>query len=196
MDFSSLHGIASNQTLLRFILRLLRHTPEAAGLLMDADGWIEKSQLLMTIQYARADCLTWSLNDLDLFLSQHNECQRFSWDDTRCRANYGHSTPSFQPSTLTQLPTLLFHGTCKSKLEEIMKAGLLPMGRLHVQMTASQEYALRVANQHMRPAVLSITPGLLPTGLRGYPTESHVWLSEFVPPVCIAIDSVATQYDA
>lgn len=32
MDFNTLQGIASNKTLLRFILRLLRHTPEAAGL--------------------------------------------------------------------------------------------------------------------------------------------------------------------
>jgi putative RNA 2'-phosphotransferase len=187
MDFSSLHGIASNKTLLRYILRLLRHTPEAAGLSMAKDGWVEKSQLLMAIQCARVDCLNWGLDDLDQFLSQHNESQRFSWDGTRCRANYGHSTISFQPLTLMELPALLFHGTCQFKLEEICNSGLLPMGRLHVQLTARQDYARRVANQHMRPVVLSITPSLLPAGLYGYPTESHVWLTNFVPPICIAI---------
>jgi len=190
MDFSSLHGIASNKSLLRFILRLLRHTPEAAGLLMDADGWVDKSQLLMAIQCARADCLNWSLNDLDLLLSRHNECQRFSWDATRCRANYGHSTIHYQPRPLMQLPAPLFHGTCKSKLEVICKSGLLPMGRLHVQMTTSQDYALSVANQHECPVVLSIAPGHHAAGLHGYSTGSHVWLSEHVPSQCISLLAV------
>jgi len=194
MDFSSLYGIASNKSLLRYILRLLRHTPEVAGLLMDADGWVEKSQLLMAIQCARADCLNWGLNNLDSFLSQHNECQGFSWDDTRCRANYGHSTVHYQPQNLTQLPALLFHGTCRSKLQEICRAGLLPMGRLHVQLTASQDYALSVANQHERPVVLSVVSGRHAAGLCGYPTGSHVWLCNDVPPPCISSCLFLPQY--
>jgi len=178
----------TNQQLLGFILRLLRHSPEQAGLAMEPEGWIEKELLVESLRQVHPQTEQWRVSDLDAFLIEHNSQQRFSFTDTKCRANYGHSSVQYQPKLLQKLPSLLFHATSLELFTWIEEAGIMPMRRRFVQLTESLDYAKQISNSLDQAVILTIKQPRKGRPLMGHPTGSHVWLATHVPPNYIRLD--------
>jgi len=172
----------SNKQLLGFILRLLRHSPEQAGLAMDPEGWIEKELLVESLRQVYPQTKQWRVSDLDAFLMEQNSQQRFSFTDTKCRANYGHSSVQYQPKVLQKLPSLLFHATSQELFTWIEEAGIMPMRRRFVQLTESLDYAKQISSDLDQAVILTIKQPRKGRPLLGHPTGSHVWLAAHVPP--------------
>ena len=111
--------------------------------------------------------------------------QRFGLDDTgtRVRANQGHSVAVDLQLDPADPPDVLYHGTAERTLPAIMAAGLKPMGRHHVHLSAEVETARRVGARHGRPVVLVVdAAGLLAAGGVFYRSANGVWLVDAVPP--------------
>jgi putative RNA 2'-phosphotransferase len=100
----------------------LRHRPEAAGLTLNAQGWVPVADLLTALSISRAD--------LDLVVA-HNDKSRFAitvgadgveW----IRASQGHSrrVPVDLGLPAVYPPQVLFHGTPVGNVDAIRRDGL------------------------------------------------------------------------
>lgn len=111
------------------------------------------------------------------------------------KANYGHNARlSLDPgpeqvSTDIPVPTFLLHGTSSDALTNILRQGLLPMGRHAVHATACRQAAMLVAQRHMKP-------GAWPVILRirtcnsgdAWSCSADTWLTPAVNPSCLDLD--------
>ncbi|MEM1055288.1 MAG: RNA 2'-phosphotransferase [Bacteroidota bacterium] len=125
----------------RFLSLVLRHRPEAAGLVLDAEGWAEVSALLRGATQRGVDL---SPGDV-VRVVQDNDKQRFelSPDGARIRARQGHSVPVDLGLAPRIPPDVLFHGTVARVLPAIRREGLRPMQRHHVHLSPDRETAER-----------------------------------------------------
>lgn len=159
---------------------ILRHEPEAVGLVLQPGGWVEVDALLAActrrgheIDRARLEQLV-----------STSDKQRFAFDEgrTRIRAQQGHSTevaPSYPP---TPPPDLLFHGTVARFVSGIAERGLVPMQRHAVHLCQDRETAERVASRRGDPLVLTVRAGAMAADGHVFSrTPNAVWLVAAVP---------------
>jgi RNA:NAD 2'-phosphotransferase (TPT1/KptA family)/8-oxo-dGTP pyrophosphatase MutT (NUDIX family) len=111
------------------------------------------------------------------------------------KANYGHNArltlepgPN-QASTDLVVPKFLFHGTSSTVLTNILRKGLIPMGRHAVHATACRKVAMTVAQRHIQrgswPVILRID-----TQESGgaWTCSADTWLTPAVSPKCLDLD--------
>ncbi len=173
-------------SLSRWLLKILRHTPEAAGLSMDANGWIQLDQITRTLPDHLAGFALLPVEYL-VNLIEHILWQRVQLTGDSVRATYGHTSQQFAP-TETQIPDApLFHGTAWERWPLIQHAGLNPAGRRFVQLTTDFDYANRIANAHSaHPLVLQVaTHAALDAGVKFFNFGIHVWQCTAVPSDCL-----------
>ncbi len=165
----------------RFLSYVLRHKPEAIGLVLDTEGWTDVAALIAGAANAG--------RQLDAVVIravvETNDKQRFALgeDGLRIRAVQGHSTPdvarAFEPRTP---PRLLFHGTATRFLESIRAKGLVPGQRHHVHLSADAGTARLVGQRHGLPVLLTLAAGTMhDEGFTFYQAENGVWLTTAVP---------------
>lgn len=159
----------------------LRHRPDAASLLLDAQGWTDVDAVLAALATQRLPA------DIDALLHvvEANDKQRFelSPDLARIRARQGHSVPVDLDWPVTPPPELLFHGTVPRALPAIRAEGLRPMRRHHVHLSPDRQTAERVGARRGAAIVLTVRAReLAATGQRFRLTANHVWLTDHVPP--------------
>src|SRR4051794_38827667 len=111
----------------KFLSRHLRHAPEDLGLTLQPGGWVEVDDLLAGCKRAG---LPLSRAELDEVV-ENNDKQRFAFDEPGplIRPNQGPPPPvdlQLEPATP---PDVLYHGTAKDTLDEIMAGGLKRMKR-------------------------------------------------------------------
>lgn len=97
---------------------VLRHKPEAIGIVLDREGWADIDKLILCAQKA-GKRLTRALLDTVVATSDK---KRFSYSsDGRCiRAVQGHSTSQVAISFAEKTPPqFLYHGTASRFLDEI-----------------------------------------------------------------------------
>ncbi|GAB5559701.1 MAG: RNA 2'-phosphotransferase [Synoicihabitans sp.] len=172
----------------KFLSLVLRHKPEAAGVILDEQGWCEIQSLLAGAESAGVG---FSYSEL-VEIVETNEKQRFklSEDGLRIRANQGHSIAVELGLAERNPPDELFHGTATRFGEAIMKTGLLKMGRQHVHLSSDIETARRVGMRHGKPLILRIDSALMSEdGFRFYLSENGVWLVDRVPTQYITGES-------
>lgn len=101
----------------KFLSLVLRHRPEAVGLTLDSQGWVEIDALLGACN-AHARALS---REVLAELVANSAKQRFaiSSDGRSVRASQGHSTRVDLGYEPTQPPDVLFHGTVASSLDSI-----------------------------------------------------------------------------
>lgn len=100
------------------------------------------------------------------------------------RANQGHSVAVDLELEPVTPPTVLYHGTGSSFVDAILRAGLRPMRRHHVNLSVDVETARRVGARHGRPVVLTVDAAAMATyGHTFYVTPNNVWLTAKVSPV-------------
>lgn len=166
----------------RFLSFVLRHRPEAIGITLDKDGWIDVDVLLKATQTTKTPL---TLADLrEIVGSDSKGRYSFTPDEKRVRANQGHSTSQVRLTfTKGVPPPLLYHGADNKALGQIMRVGLLPMKRHYVHLSADLETAQAVGGRRRAGyTVLQIDAArMVAEGLTFFVSDNGVWLIEAVP---------------
>jgi putative RNA 2'-phosphotransferase len=159
----------------------LRHAPGDLGIVLDSAGWADVGQLLEALR-ARGEDVT--AEDLQSVVRQSDK-QRFalSPDQTRIRANQGHSVAVDLGLPPREPPSLLFHGTVDRFVGGIRAAGLLRGARSHVHLSVDAGTAKAVSGRRRGASViLTVRSGEMhQEGHAFYLSENGVWLVEHVP---------------
>jgi putative RNA 2'-phosphotransferase len=165
----------------KFLSYVLRHQPEAIGLVLDAEGWADVEVLL---ECARLAGQVFSRHDLEQVVAG-NDKQRFvlSPDGRRIRANQGHSVEVELQLPTIEPPAELFHGTALRFAVAIRAEGLKPGSRRHVHLSANEDTARAVGQRHGKPLVFRVASGAMArAGFDFFRSENGVWLTARVPP--------------
>lgn len=169
----------------KYLARILRHAPAAAGLALNRQGWAPVDDVLAALArrfgpFDRADLTR---------LVHANDKQRYalSPDGSMIRASQGHSVAVDLGLDPAVPPPLLYHGTKAALLPAIRRGGLLKGRRTHVHLSADVATAAQVGDR--RPGdtvILTIRSG----DMRDHPffrSANGVWLTDHVPPAYLLI---------
>ncbi len=109
---------------------ILRHKPQTVGIKLSKDGWAVTKTLIEKINEHGQHV---DFNTLVTLVETNNK-KRFAFneDQTKIRANQGHSLQvdlAYQPKVP---PDELYHGTAKKYVDSIFQTGLEKRNRLHV----------------------------------------------------------------
>ena len=164
---------------------MLRHNPAAAGVTLDAEGWVSVAELLAG---AARHGHSFTRAELDEVV-QTNEKQRFAFspDSQRIRANQGHSISVDLGLTPETPPDILYHGTVDRFLSSILSRGLEKGSRHHVHLSPDIDTATRVGSRRGQPVILKIDAASMHSaGFHFFCSANSVWLTEHVPPQYIS----------
>lgn len=168
-----------NVKIAKLLCFVLRHKPESIGLSLDKHGWAVVDDLVrLTPKYnLTVDRLHEIANDDDKMRFA------FSDDNTRIRANQGHSIdiePDFEEATP---PDLLYHGTAERFLKSILSEGVSKQKRHHVHLSENMRTASEVGKRYGKPVILFVdAKAMLDDGYTFFRTLNNVWLVEHIPP--------------
>ena len=165
----------------KFLSLVLRHNPQAAGIILDEHGWADVQELLAGVRRSgrRIDIET-----LERIVRENNK-QRYSFnaDHTKIRANQGHSLQVDVELTEAKPPRYLYHGTAARFLSAIRQEGIRKMSRQYVHLSSDFQTAIEVGRRHGSPVVLTIyAEAMAQDGVIFYRSENGVWLCEHVAP--------------
>jgi len=165
----------------RYISMLLRHKPEAAGIVLDKNGWASVDALIEGVN---------KTHQLDMEILEEivstDDKQRYSFneDKTLIRANQGHSIDVDVELVECVPPEYLWHGTGIKYVEDIKKDGLNSKSRLYVHLSSDYDTAHNVGSRHGKPYVFKInSQKMSDDGFKFYKSANGVWLTKHVP-VC------------
>jgi putative RNA 2'-phosphotransferase len=167
----------------KFISYVLRHKPDAVGLTLNREGWIDIDLLL-----SKATKSAITRAELEQIVAE-DEKGRYTIDGNMIRANQGHSTSQVKLTFKKAVPpVVLFHGAATAMLTEIMKKGLKPMARHHVHLSHDRATAEIVGGRRRKGyTVLTIdAKRMLADGLNFYISDNGVWLVDAVPSVYLS----------
>jgi len=166
----------------KFLSFVLRHRPQAIGIRLDSQGWVEIDTLLEQCRaHGRGDI---SRPMLDEAVATNSK-RRFavSEDGLRIRASQGHSVEvelGYEPAIP---PEVLYHGTVAEAVGSIRARGLDRMRRHHVHLSPDTATAQAVGARRGKPVVLPVQAGRMhQDGHSFYLSANGVWLTEAVPP--------------
>lgn len=158
----------------------LRHAPWEYELEMDKEGWVSARQLLDALQKAEK----WkNIGEADLKeMIEKSEKKRHELKDGRIRAFYGHSIPMKILKEEKNPPAILYHGTARRFLEEIIENGLIPQSRQYVHLSQDIETAEKVGKRHdNKPCILIIdAKKAWNEGIKFYLGNEKVWLADAI----------------
>ena len=169
----------------KYLSLVLRHDPAAAGVTLDAEGWVGVDELLAG---AARHGFSFTRAELEEVV-QTNEKQRFAFsvDSQRIRASQGHSVSVELGLTPETPPEVLYHGTVARFLSSIMDQGLDKRSRQYVHLSPDVETATRVGSRRGQPVILKIAAANMHSdGFRFFCSANGVWLTERVPPQYIS----------
>lgn len=180
---------AKEKSLSKLISKMLRHTPEAFGLVLDPeDGSCTVDALLASIQ-AQPKWGWVAKEHIELVVLQSDK-QRFEIIDTRIRARYGHSHDRVH-YTSAEPPAILYHGTNKKALTSIMLEGLKPMSRQYVHLSEGTHFATLAGSRRGELVILEVdTSSAKQSGVTFYYAGNEVWLADHVPAASLTIKNL------
>lgn len=161
----------------KYLSLILRHKPELIYLKIDEHGWVEVDQLLKGINDSGRYI---SKEMLDIIVNTNNK-KRYQYNDdqTKIRANQGHSIKVDVELQEKVPPDILYHGTAQKYLDKIKKSGIRKMNRLYVHLSKDIQTAINVGKRHGQPIVLVIdTKKMLRDGYKFYYSYNGVWLCD------------------
>jgi putative RNA 2'-phosphotransferase len=160
--------------------RALRHAPGAAGLVLDAQGWVAVADVLAALALPR--------HVLDAVV-EGNDKRRFALatgDDgvLRIRASQGHSVRVDLALSPRIPPDRLYHGTPTANLASIAAAGLRAGRRNHVHLAADVDTADAVGRRRgLQSTVLIVDAAAMTSAGHIFLVSANgVWLTDHVPP--------------
>lgn len=162
---------------------LLRHNPE--DLYMDSKGWVSVSDILNKLQI--------TIDNLKEIVKD-NDKKRFGFNDdqTKIRANQGHSINIDLELKEVEPPEYLYHGTSPTYVKKILKSGgLSKMKRQYVHLSVDKDTAYNVGKRHskyLNPAIFVVeSEKMYKDGFKFYLSENNVWLTDYVPKKYLTI---------
>ena len=164
----------------KFISLILRHEPEKIGLQLDDAGWADVNELLEGLRRKNRGI---SFDQLQELVAS-NDKQRYSFneDQSRIRANQGHSLKLDLQLEAREPPEQLYHGTAARFLKTILEKGIDRGKRHHVHLSSEEITANSVGSRHGKPVVLTIESGVMHNqGHVFYCSKNLVWLTDHVP---------------
>lgn len=162
----------------KFLSLVLRHSPEAAGLSLDAEGWADVDAILSATDKIRDYAHL-------LHVVETNDKKRFvlSEDGRSIRAAQGHSVRVDLGLQPIEPPQILFHGTAKKNLDAIRLEGLKPRNRQYVHLSPNEDVATKVGRRHGTPVVLLVaSKRAYSEGQPFFQAENGVWLTSPLAP--------------
>lgn len=165
----------------KFLSLILRHRPETIGLALDDSGWAEVGELLTKINLSGKPL---TLDQLTAVV-ENNDKKRFAFSDdqTKIRANQGHSIEVDLALDEAEPPEILYHGTAERNLVPIREKGLLKGQRNHVHLSVDQDTARSVGVRYGKPVVLKIRSQQMQSdGCSFFLSKNGVWLTAYVDP--------------
>lgn len=170
----------------KFLSLVLRHKPEVIGLNLDENGWAGVKELQEKCAKQNQD---FTLEELDEIV-ETNDKKRFIFneDQTKIRANQGHSIDINLALKPQQPPEFLYHGTAENNVKSILEKGIEKRSRQHVHLSSDKDTAAKVGMRHGKPVLLTIMTGkMYKNGITFYLSENKVWLTDFIDPEYIMI---------
>ena len=168
------------ESLSKFMSKILRHTPEQFGVELDHEGFCHINDLINGIKSE----IRWSqISELDIVQVVEN-CpkQRYEIINGYIRANYGHSTDRLEYKESTP-PPVLYHGTNTKVIDKILLEGIKPMGRKYVHLSEGVEFASLAGKRRGELVILKVdTVEAVATNVKFYIANNGVWLADYVPP--------------
>jgi putative RNA 2'-phosphotransferase len=164
----------------KFLSYVLRHKPDAVGIVLDEEGWADIDALIAAAA-THGEPLT---RELIQQIVDENDKKRFaiSADGRRIRAVQGHSVSVDLKLTPQTPPAQLFHGTATRFVQSIRAEGLHSSNRQHVHLSPDEKTAVHVGSRHGKPVVLIVNSGAMhAAGHVFYFSANGVWLTEAVP---------------
>jgi len=165
----------------KFLSLVLRHEPQAAGVMLDEAGWVAVAELL---EGCRRNRIAISRDELQIIVDTSDK-KRFalSADGLRIRANQGHSVEVDLKYDPAVPPEFLYHGTATRFADAIREHGLKKMNRHHVHLSLDRDTALKVGQRHGKPLILTVLSAQMHAdGVLFYVSTNGVWLTEAVLP--------------
>ena len=165
----------------KFLSFVLRRQPEAIGLTLGEQGWVEISDL---VARTRAHGTTISSEEVRRVAAE-NDKKRFSVSDDglKIRAAQGHSVEVDLGLSPVVPPDTLFHGTATRFAESILREGLKPQSRQQVHLSFDEATALKVGQRHGKPIIFRVLSGKMQAdGFKFFQADNGVWLTDTVPP--------------
>jgi len=179
----------------KFLSFVLRHKPDAIGLVLDPQGWTSIDDL---VEKGNAAGTQFGREDL-LHVVETSDKKRFSLSDDglRIRAAQGHSVPVVLGSPPQEPPPTLYHGTATRFVNSILSEGLKPQARQQVHLSTDEATARRVGQRHGKPVILRIEALRMHTkGFKFYLADNGVWLIDQVPAEFLSPSSSSTADSA
>lgn len=175
------------KSLSKFLSLVLRHKPETISLTLDQNGWARVDEILEKLNLSNRKV---TLDELK-YVVEHNDKKRFTFNDdqTKIRANQGHSISVDVELQENQPPEFLYHGTVDRFISVIKKEGLKKMDRQHVHLSEDLKTAQNVGSRRGKPVVLSIlSKKMHEAGFQFYLSKNGVWLTDYVEPQFIVFE--------
>ncbi|CAM4001699.1 RNA 2'-phosphotransferase [Flavobacterium branchiophilum] len=169
-----------NKNTSKFLSLVLRHAPETIDLALDENGWANVAEL---IEKCNKNHNKIDFDNL-VTIVETNDKKRFAFneDQTKIRANQGHSIEVDLNLKEVTPPDILYHGTVASALSEIKEFGLKKMSRQHVHLSKDIETAIKVGARRGKPIILEIdSKRMKDENFIFYVSENGVWLTDAVP---------------
>ena len=167
----------------KFLSFVLRHKPDAIGLVLDAEGWAGIDDLIAKGNAAAAGT-RFDRDDL-LNVVATSDKKRFSLssDGLHIRAAQGHSVSVELGLVPREPPPVLYHGTATRFVEAILVEGLKPQSRQQVHLSLDVVTAHRVGQRHGKPVIFKVDAARMHAqGFKFYVADNGVWLTDAVPP--------------
>lgn len=170
----------------KYISYILRHKPEAIGLIPSDQGWLNVNKFL---DAANKDGASLDRETLDLIVAENNKKRfEFSLDGESIRASQGHSITVDLKMPVKTPPEFLYHGTAQKSWPIIKANGLSKMKRHHVHLSSNKETAFSVGGRHGKPTILQVSAlAMHKDGHTFYLSANNVWLTDDVPRRYISI---------
>lgn len=165
----------------------LRHAPHEYGLNLDAEGWIGLEQLIDGLR-EKEDYKDVSEQDIVTMIEKSKK-KRHECINGRIRALYGHTLEQKITKEAIMPPGILYHGTARRFLDNIMKQGLLSQKRQYVHLSEDIEIAKNVGKRHDNtPIILRInSASAYSDGILFFYGNEGIWLSNDIPPQYLEI---------
>lgn len=171
----------NNIKLSKFVSYILRHNPASINIELDSRGYANVDALIEGIRKKGYDINKEILESI----VQNDEKQRYAFneDKSKINANYGHSIDVKLDLKTANPPEILYHGTSKDFVANILKEGIKKQNRQFVHLSTDEETALKVGKRHGAPVVLKIrAQDMVKDGIKLYKTDSNIWLTDYVHP--------------
>jgi len=168
------------ESLSKFMSKILRHTPEQFGVVLDHEGFCDIDELIMGLQ---AEVRWFGISREDIIqVVQNCSKQRYEIVNDYIRANYGHSAGRLDYKQSAP-PPVLYHGTNTKVIHKILTEGIKPMGRKYVHLSEGLEFAALAGKRRGELVILQVNSLEADINkVKFYVANNGVWLADYIPP--------------